>query len=196
MKYYIDIKLESDTEISLGFIWEKVYAQMHLAMVNQKDSEGMCKVGFSFPKYESKVFPIGDILRLFAPTKEELKLLNIEEYLKRLSEYVLISEIKEVPTNINAYVTFSRKQFKINKERLVRRQAKRQGISIEEARENYKDFDEENKRKENKLPYINMNSLSNQNKMKVFIDKTVKTEVIKGLFTTYGLSKTSTVPYF
>lgn len=195
MKYYIDIKLESDTEISLGFIWEKVYAQMHLAMVNQKDYEGMCKVGFSFPKYGKK-FPLGDILRLFAPTKEEFELLNVEEHLKRFSDYVLISEVKKVPTNIETYVTFSRKQFKSNTERLVRRQAKRQGISLEKARENYKNFDEEKKKKDNKLPYVNMNSLSNQNKMKIFIEKNIKEKVTEGGFTSYGLSKISTVPWF
>lgn len=196
MKYYIDIKLESDTEISLGFIWEKVYAQMHLAMVDQKDSEDMSKVGFSFPKYGNKSFPLGDILRLFAPTKEEFELLNAEEHLKDFSDYVLVGEVKEVPDNINTYVTFSRKQFKSNKERLVRRQAKRQGISIEEARENYKYFDEEKIIKDNKLPYVNMNSLSNQNKMKVFIEKNIKTEAVEGLFTSYGLSKVSTIPWF
>lgn len=195
MKYYIDIKLLSDTEISLGFIWEKVYTQMHLAMVSQKNSDGLCKVGFSFPTYGNS-FPLGDILRLFAPTKEEFELLNAEEHLKRLSEYVLISEIKDVPTNINTYVTFSRKQFKSNTERLVRRQAKRQGISFEQAKENYKDFDEEKKIKDNKLPYVNMNSLSNQNKMKIFIDKNIKEKATEGLFTSYGLSKISTVPRF
>lgn len=195
MKYYIDIKLLSDTEISLGFIWEKVYAQMHLAMVSQKNNDGMCKVGFSFPKY-GKSFPIGDTLRLFAPTKKEFELLNTEEHLKKFSDYVLISEINEVPSNIDTYVNFSRKQFKSNKERLIRRHAKRQGISIEEAREKYKEFDEEKKIKENKLPYVNMNSLSNQNKMKVFITKNIKEKATEGLFTSYGLSKTSTVPYF
>lgn len=196
MKYYIDIKLLSDNEISLGFIWQKVYAQMHLAMVKQKDSQGLCKVGFSFPKY-GKSFPLGDILRLLAPTKEELKLLDIEENLKRFSDYVLISDIKEVPVNVETYVTFSRKQFKnSNTERLVRRQAKRKGISIDEARKNYKDFDEEKILKENKLPYININSLSTQNKMKIFIDKNIKEKATDGLFTSYGLSKVSTVPYF
>jgi len=195
MKYYIDIKLESDTEISLGFIWGKVYSQLHLAMVNQKNSEGMCKVGFSFPKY-GKSFPLGDILRLFAPTKEEFELLNVEEHFKRFSDYVLISEVKEIPANIETYVTFSRKQFKSNAERLVRRQAKRQGISLEKARENYKNFDEKKEIKDNKLPYVNMNSLSNQNKMKVFIDKNIKEKATEGLFTSYGLSRISTVPWF
>jgi CRISPR-associated endonuclease Csy4 len=195
MKYYIDIKLHSDNEISLGFIWEKVYAQIHLAMVNQKNSEGMCKVGFSFPKY-GKDFPLGDILRLFAPTEKEFELLNTEEYLKRFADYVLISKVKEIPKHIETYVTFSREQFKSNTERLVRRQAKRQGISLDKARENYKDFDEEKKKKDNKLPYINMRSLSNKNKMKVFIDKHIKEKATEGLFTSYGLSRTSSVPWF
>jgi len=48
----------------------------------------------------------------------------------------------------------------------------------------------------NKLPYINIDSLSSQNKMKVFVAKGISIEPKEGLFSTYGLSKTSTVPCF
>ncbi len=195
MNYYIDIKLSGDTEISLGYIWQKVYAQMHLALVEQKNSEGMCRVGFSFPHYK-EVFPLGDMLRLFSHTKEELELLNVEKQLKNFLDYVLVSGIKEVPNDVHSYVTFSRKQVKCNSERLARRQAKRKGISFEEALKNYEEFDEEKKKEKNKLPYINIDSLSSQNKMKVFVAKEISLEPKEGLFSTYGLSKTSTVPCF
>jgi len=195
MKYYIDIKLLGDTEISLGFIWQKVYAQMHLALVEQKNSEGLCRVGFAFPRYE-ELFPLGDTLRLFSYAKEDLELLRVEEILKNLLDYVKIDEIKEVPNNVKNYATFSRKQFKYNSERLARRQAKRKGISFEEALKNYEEFDEEKKKSDNKLPYVNIDSLSSQNKMKVFIVKEISKEPKEGLFSTYGLSKTSTVPCF
>ncbi|MBE0515727.1 type I-F CRISPR-associated endoribonuclease Cas6/Csy4 [Sulfurimonas sp.] len=191
MNYYIDIKLQGDTEISLGFIWQKIYAQMHLALVEHKDSEGMCSIGFAFPHY-MELFPLGDMLRVFAPTKEELEILNIEEQLKKFSDYVIISDIKQVPTNIKGYVTFSRKQFKSNPERLARRYAKRHNKTLEEALSIYDDVSA----KETKLPFVMMKSNSSNQQMKLFIEKNISDEQEKGLFSAYGLSKTSTVPYF
>jgi len=191
MKYFIDIKLLSDTDISLGFIWQKVYALMHLALVEHKNSEGLCNIGFAFPHYK-EIFPLGDTLRLFASKQKELELLKIDEELKHYSDYVKISEIKEVPTDIKGYVTFSRKQFKSNPIRLARRYAKRHNITLEESLNIYSNMDV----KETKLPFVMMKSNSSDQQMKLFIEKNIRDEEEKGLFNAYGLSKTSTVPYF
>lgn len=191
MNYYIDIKLLGDTEVSLGFIWQKVYTQIHLALVENKDSEGMCRIGSAFPYYRS-VFPLGDTLRLFSATKEELELFKIEEQLKKFSEYVIINEIKEVPAEIKGNATFSRKQFKSNPIRLARRYAKRHNKTLEEALSIYSDMSA----KQTKLPFVMMNSLSSKHQMKLFIEQSIKDEPIKGLYSTYGLSSTTTVPLF
>ncbi|EQB35544.1 hypothetical protein M947_09695 [Sulfurimonas hongkongensis] len=191
MKYYIDIKLLGDTEISLGFIWQKVYAQMHLALVEHKDSDGMCRVGFAFPHYK-EVFPLGDTLRLFSDAKEELSSLNTHERLKNLLDYVTISEIKKVPLNIGEYATFSRKQFKSNPIRLARRYAKRHEKTLEEALDVYSGMSAQ----ETKLPFVMMKSNSSNQQMKIFIEKNICLKEQKGLFNPYGLSKTSTVPCF
>ena len=195
MKYYVDIKLFTDTEITLGFVWKKLYAQVHLALVEVRDENNLVSIGLAFPKYANDKF-LGDTLRIFSPTKEGLEKLDLNRWIARLLDYVTVSEIKEVPSNITEYGSFRRKQFKINAERLARRQAKRKGISYEEALHNYADFNEEEKKKENKLPYINVKSLSSNREMKIFIEKMKQTEPKEGLFSTYGLSKETTVPLF
>lgn len=194
MKYYIDIKLYSDTEITLGFIWKKLYAQMHLALVEVRDENNLVSIGFSFPQYRKEKFPLGDKLRVFANSKEELASLDLNRWLARLMDYLDVSEVKEVPSNITKFACFRRKQFKTNVERLARRQAKRKGISFEEALKNYENFDED--KKKTKLPYVNIKSLSSNKEIKVFIEKLEVEEENKGLFSTYALSKTSTVPLF
>ncbi len=196
MKYYIDIKLYHDTEITLGFIWKKLYAQMHLALVESSDENSLVSVGLSFPKYKEQKFPLGNELRVFAHSKEELEGLDLHHWLARLMDYLDISEVQEVPKNITKFASFRRKQFKTNVERLARRQAKRKNISYEEALKNYENFDEEEIKTKNRLPYINVKSLSSDREMKIFIEKIESSEENKGMFSTYGLSRESTVPWF
>ena len=38
MKHYIEITLLPDAEVGLGFIWQKMYQQIHLALVEVKDA--------------------------------------------------------------------------------------------------------------------------------------------------------------
>jgi CRISPR-associated endonuclease Csy4 len=191
MKYYIDIKLLGDTEVSLGFIWQKIYAQMHLAQAEHKNSENMCRVGFAFPRYMQK-FPLGDTLRVFASTEDELEVLKIKERLKNFLDYVTISDKKKVPTDIKGYMTFDRKQFKSNPERLARRYAKRHNITVDEALKVYENMQAQ----KTKLPFVMLKSNSSNQHMKLFIERCTSDIEVKGLFNTYGLSKTSTVPVF
>ena len=193
MNYYVDIKLLIDTEITLGFVWKKLYAQIHLALVEVRDENNLTSIGLGFPKYSNDRF-LGDTLRIFASTKEELEKLNLNRWVARLLDYLTVSDIKEVPTNVTEFVSFRRKQFKTNAERLARRQAKRKNISFEEALKNYENFDEE--KKKTKLPYINVKSLSSDKELKVFIEKINQIEPKEGLFSTYGLSKETTIPWF
>lgn len=189
-----------DTEITLGFIWQKFYAQMHLALVDIKDENNSVDIGFSFPFYENHPFPMGDVLRIFADSKERLELLDIDKWLNKLEGYIYIAEVKEVPSDIKMYASFTRKQFKSNAEirRLAKRHAKRNGVSEDEALKNFKLTEEKyTKLKEkNKLPFLNIKSLSNGNNVKIFIIKTKIEKEVVGKFNTFGLSKTATVPIF
>lgn len=193
MKYYIDIQLLADSEVGLGFLWQKVYRQMHIALVEIKDEHDCVKVGFSFPKYRDSSFPLGDILRIFATTKDELEVLNVRKWLSGFEEYIFLGEIKNVPSDIQEYAQFKRKQVKSNAERLARRQAKRKNIAFEEALKNYEMMKEET----TKLPFVRMKSCSTNQEMPIFIDKKTSLKEDHSLFNTYGLSKTTaTIPWF
>lgn len=200
MDYYIDIKLLTDTEITLGFIWQKVYLQIHLALVEKRDENNKLSIGLSFPNYQEEHFPLGSILRIFTETKEELENLDLNHWLTRLLDYIELSPIREVPKDIKTFASFGRKQFKSNAEirRLAKRHAKRNNISEEQALSLYANTEEKYKKlkEKNKLPFINIKSLSNGHPIKIFIVRKESSKENKGLFNTYGLSKTSTVPIF
>lgn len=191
MKKYIEITLLPNVDISLYFLWEKVYQQVHLAMVEMQDSEKMVDIGASFPKYNAKQFQLGCKLRFFAEEKQRLEELNTEKWLSRLIDYVQISEIEEVPESC-AFAVYKRVQPKSSNARIARRKAKREGTSFEEAMHNLGNRLEEISR----LPYIHIKSLSSEKKYKLFIEMQKSKQSRIGKFNTYGLSATATVPVF
>lgn len=217
MKYYQDITLLPDAETNLGFLWHKVYQQVHLALVERKKTNGNSDIGVSFQEYGSKNFPLGSKLRLFAPTKLQLEQLDIGKWLSRFRDYAHYTSIKEVPIQVDTFVRFKRIQFDTSIERLARRRSKRKGETFEEAmnhfsavksrgKENsiihihYSDdkraFTSNPKEKESKKPFILVHSLSKNKRFKLFIEKEEVKKAEIGEFSCYGLGKTATVPWF
>ncbi|QUM81128.1 type I-F CRISPR-associated endoribonuclease Cas6/Csy4 [Moritella sp. 5] len=191
MKYYLDITLLPDAETSLGFLWHKVYQQVHIALVENKVAKNQSEVAVSFPEYGSK-FPLGAKLRLLANTKEKLELLNVGKWLKRLTDYVHCTSIKDVPDTVSSFTCFNRFQVAPNKERIARRRVKRHGGTLDEALAYFENYEEHL----SKLPFINMNSLSESKKFKLFVNKIDVSGQCNGDFDCYGLSKVATVPLF
>jgi CRISPR-associated endonuclease Csy4 len=216
MKYYLDITLLPDAETNLGFLWYKVYQQIHIMLVEHKVSEKDSAIALSFPKYGCKEFPLGDKLRLFAETKIQLENLKIMNWLNRLNDYVHIKAIKSVPDNITEHVYFKRKNFKSPEK--LRQKIDSRAMAI--AKKNGFDVDEVKRRllasidnldTESKLPFINLRSLStdkgvnpvDREKFLLFIEcqKADKQSENKLLFNCYGLSRRNTdtevtVPWF
>ncbi len=197
MKYYQDITIMPDAEANLGFLWQKVYQQVHLGLVENKIAENQSAIAVSFPEYGDEFFPLGDKLRLLANEEALLKQLNIEKWLSRLMDYTHIKPIKEVPVTVNKFACFKRKQFKSNLLKEAQRRAKYKGESINAALEHFKHY-----QTESSLPFISMSSLSmegdislNRN-FKLFIERKISSEQKSGTFNCYGLSKTATVPWF
>ena len=199
MNYYQDLTLISNTEINLAYVWQKVFQQVHLALVEMKTADGNSDIAVSFPEYEDKDFPLGNKLRLFASTQAQLLQLDISKRLNRLTDYCHYTSIKEVP-KVDKYACFNRKQFKTNVLRRARRRIKSTGETIEQA-SNYlvsKGFTD----KESKLPYINLESKSTAeketgpHKFRLFIERKILTEPEQGDFNCYGLSNHATVPWF
>ena len=94
MKYYLDITLLPEADITLGFIWQKVYQQVHIALVDNKVGENESTIAVAFPLFGKQKFPLGNKLRLLAKDESQLNTLNINRWLNRLEDYVHIKSIK------------------------------------------------------------------------------------------------------
>lgn len=198
MNFYQEINLKPENEISIYFIWSKLYIQLHLALVEKKNLHNKVPFGFSFPEYffnsEKQIGFIGSVLRIFSPDEEALKQVELHKRLSGLRDYINISEIKVVqPEQVKAYSIYQRQQAKTNVERLARRKAKRQNITYENALKELQSFKDEALT----FPFIQMNSSSTGGqKFRLFIEKKNVVQPIVGEFNLYGLSSTSTVPEF
>ena len=63
MKFYVELLLSPNLEIPLHFIWQKLYPQIHLTLVENKCGEHDSAVGVAFPEYDTNEFSIGTRLR-------------------------------------------------------------------------------------------------------------------------------------
>lgn len=192
MNFYQEITLLPQVEIGLYFIWQKLYQQIHLALVENKVNEYASAIGVSFPEYDATQFMLGCTLRLFAPEKPVLEKLQCEKWLSRLKDYLQCGRIEQVPEVVTGYACFVQAKTRGSKEKLARRRAKRHGETLERALAHYDAYEEERSR----LPYINMGSQTNGSHFRLFIEKQAKAQPQAGVFSCYGLSRTTTVPLF
>ena len=192
MKYYQEISLLPNAEITPYFIWQKLYQQIHLALVENKNKENASPVGVGFPEHHVDSYCLGTKLRLFAEDEQSLNDMQCEKWLNRLRDYVHVSEIRPVPEKLTGYACFKHIKLKGNKEKLARRRAKRKGETLQQALLHFENFEEQL----SKLPYINMTSQTNGQRFRLFIEKQVMEQPQTGLYSCYGLSNITTVPLF
>ncbi|NBV06394.1 MAG: type I-F CRISPR-associated endoribonuclease Cas6/Csy4 [Proteobacteria bacterium] len=198
MKFYHEVTVIPNHEIGENFIWSKLFTQIHLGLASIKEVEKNGKekssIGISFPEYfmDKKFGVLGSKLRLFAQSESDLQKLEIQKWLSRLTDYIHVSDIREVPQKINGYAIYNRYQPKVNKERLARRHAKRHNIDYDTALDHYKDMSN----KSVMYPYIKLKSLSSENEFCLWIKKTKTDQPSYQKFSTYGLSSVSTLPEF
>lgn len=200
MNYYIEVTLMENNQFSPYELWSQLYPQLHLALVEVKNADNKVNIGFSFPQYrfhqDKGVGFIGTKLRLFAESESDLKKLDMRRWLARLEDYVHITSIREVPSDIKGYAIYKRKQVKTNAQRLARHRVKRGDIGFDEALARYS-----NVVITTNLPYIEMKSLStsdqqSEKRFKLFIEKQSAEKSKTQVFSTYGLSSESSVPEF
>jgi len=202
LQCYQEITLLPSDEIPCNFLWEKVFQQVHLALVETKTcSSGLgngssqvgdySEYGLSFPKYDQQLNALGCKLRVFADNESKLASLDLQRWLDRLLDYCRLSAMDTVPQGFG-HARFSRRQLIGNIKKLARRRAKRKQESYEQALEYYQGL----KPKCTRLPYIHVNSLSGQRRFPLFIGFDMAEEYQEGKFSCYGLSSTATVPWF
>ena len=194
MKAYIDITLLPSDDIGHHFLWSKVFQQVHLALVENKQDDGLSLYGVTFPEYNQKKPRLGRKLRVFAPDNNDLEELSLPKWLDRLHDYVHITSIRNVPEKVDQYVRFTRLQTKSSKERLARRAAKRCGISYEQALQERADFHPQL----NNAPFVQMKSISSGRLFRLLIsmENFTHPRPDTSLFNTYGLSKGTVLPKF
>ena len=200
MKYYLDITLLPDAEANLGFLWQKVFQQVHIALVDNKIGDNESAVALSIVNYGDKNFPLGNQLRLLANTDEALQKLDIHRWLNRLSDYCHIKQIRPVPTDVTQYACFKRKPVKS-----IEKKAQRRAMHLNKPYEEVLAYlRKENRSEECKLPFINVESQQTKKRSApgestsffLFIDKTLVDKPVDGKFDCYGLSKTAAIPWF
>ena len=181
MDHYIDIKVLSDPEFDTTTLMNALYSKLHRVLATTDEG----KVGVSFP--HSKNTP-GDLLRLHAELSVLEQLMD-KGWLKGLSDYTHVAEIKVVPDQTQ-YIRVKRIQSKMTAARL-RRAVKRGSMSVPEAETLLA------QRKLLKKPFFQLQSSSTSRKFPLFIEQDeLQPEAIKGTFSSYGLSDKATVPWF
>lgn len=196
MKYYLELTLIDQAEFPAFYVWPKLYTQLHLAFVEHKSADELIPYGVSFPEYKTgqrkdgtSFFYLGSKLRIFAQSEQAFQDLNLQKWLDRLADYVHIKSVKAVPDAVQ-HATFERARSKATLAARAQHQAQRRGIALDEALQHFQGYKEQTL----DLPYIPLKSESNGSAFNLFVRKTEKAEAVHGLFGTYGLSKTSTVP--
>lgn len=200
MKYYFDITLVPNAEANLGFLWQKIFQQVHIALVDNKVGDNESAIALSVVDYGDKDFPLGSKLRLLAGSEDALVKLDIQQWLKRLSDYCHIKPIKNVPDDIKQYARFKRKPVKS-----IERKAKRRAEHLKKPyAEALAYLVKEGRSAECKLPFINVESQDTKKRGEqgvssqflLFIERSLFEVPASGKFDCYGLSKTATVPWF
>lgn len=193
MEVYQELTLLETPEIGTAFLWEKLFQELHMALVeHQSKSQG--RIAFAFPEYRKQKHPLGNKLRVFGKNEADLEALALKAKLSRFSDYIHTTRIRSVPTQVRGYVRFKRRQAKSNTERLARRYAKRHNVSMQEARQVYQNFKAQDQLR---TPFVYLHSASSQKRFPLFIRKEAVKRPVDGAFSCYGLSESqATVPDF
>ena len=193
MSVYIDIVLRLNNDVSFSFLWEKLFNQVHRAIVKQLDEEKKSKIGIAFPEYSLENKTLGKMLRLFAPEAESLRLLK--KSLVLFKDYIHVTPERPIPSNIRNYVVYKRERVKSSRDRVFRRlekREKRQKKPLEQIKKELENFEEKN----SKCPFINMYSETTKQKFKLFILKQKANGLTDERFGSYGLGGKGSVPEF
>lgn len=226
MNYYLELRLLPDEGANLGFLWSKVFQQIHIALVEHgvdgevTDEQGkvntvrQSKVAMSIPEYgfsggSKQSFPLGDKIRLFAHTQEALEQLNIAQWLSRLEDYVQVKTIKAVPGDAE-HVCFVRQHYIKSQADIAAKtlqMAEFKAANTGDPLNKWLDeFTKQAPKPNDKLPFIHSKSLSSsdgadEKRFRIYIEMEKSSMPKQGHYTCYGLSfaqadKQATVPWF
>lgn len=187
MTHYCEITIIPDPDIAPYFIWSKLFNQVHIALAEIKNKHGIEYIGVSFPDYhydkKEKSSKLGLKLRVFAQSQKDLETLNLDKWLERLTDYVHIKGIKEIPKDkATSHVSVHRYRFK-PAEVQAQTLSKKLSIGYDEAMVTVA------KRKpEMALPFIQMRSQTNNSNYRLKVLQQACSEPKAGQFSVYGMN--------
>lgn len=186
MDYYLDITILEDPEFTKPILMNALFSKLHRALVEVSQND----IGVSFPNASKK--SLGDKLRLHGG-QGRLEELEALPWRRGLGDFTLVTKITQIPST-NEFCLVKRVHVKSNADQLRRRAMKRHDLSYEEAVERIPKEAE----KQLELPFVRIKSKSTgDQQFRLFIKQTFtasKGEAAK--FSKYGLSATSTLPWF
>ena len=184
MDHYLEIRVLPDPEFSEEMLMAALVARLHRALGRR----GKGDIGVSFPSHHIKP---GAVLRLHGQHRA-LNELESTGWRKGLNDYCLCSQVQPVP-EAASWRCVRRVQVKSSPERLLRRSVRKGWLTEEEAQKRMATMEEER----TDLPWLNLRSLSSGQSFRLFIRHgDLLPAPVAGLFSTYGLSATATVPWF
>lgn len=184
MDSYQDIRLLPDPEFGTELLMAALFAKLHRALGQYAAGQ----IGVSFPQAGKTP---GDRLRLHG-TRKALAEFNLTAWRKGVNDHIESNEINAVPPGVK-YRTVSRVQIKSSAERLRRRSVKKGWMTDEQALERIPDSHS----KRCDLPFIALKSLSTGESFHLFIRQgELRDSPTAGNFGSYGLSPSTTVPWF
>lgn len=185
--HYLDLKILPDPETGSAELLGALFTRLHQAFVHFKVNS----IGVSFPQYSTNPMAIGNLLRLHG-TETTLAQFMKQDWMKGVRDHVDVSAVAPAPDNAQ-HRTLKRKQFKTNVERLRRRRMRRKGETAEQAAAKIPASVE---RKAN-LPFVHIKSGSSGHKFVLHLELGLpQPHATIGTFNTYGLSRTTTIPWF
>lgn len=188
MNRYIEIRILPDPEFVASTLMSALFAKLHRGLANL----GSGAVGVSFPDIVlQSPYGLGERLRLHGDENQLSRLMELK-WMIGMYDHTELSGLLIVPTNIQ-FRTFFRVQAKSSPERLRRRHIQRHGVDVETAVQAIP----EHVAKQLKLPYAMLVSLSTGQRFPLFVNAgDLVDTAVAGKFSAYGLSRTTTIPWF
>jgi CRISPR-associated endonuclease Csy4 len=185
--HYVDIKLAPDPEFGQAFLLGALYTKLHRALVQM----GETGIGVGFPHYSTQPRTLGGTMRLFG-SENSLELLLSTDWLRGMRDHTVLSPLAVIPSLVQ-HRRLIRRQFKTNVDRLRRRRMLRKGETYNQS---VIAIPSEVERQPG-LPYIHVRSSSTGQTFCLFLFLgTPEPQQIDGVFNSYGLSRTATLPWF
>lgn len=187
MDHYLDLRLRDDPEFVLPQLMAALYAKLHRALV----AAGHGRIGVSFPDVQPEKRWLGERLRLHG-SLPDLTALMQTDWLSGMRDHADCTDPAPVPAGAQ-YRTVRRVQADSNPDRLRRRLMRRHDLDEAAARQRIPDSAAATLN----LPWLQLRSTSTGQHFRLFIQHgPPHPDPVLGTFSAYGLSPTTTVPWF